>query len=373
MTELTNQYQIGNFIDTYALGHYARVYDAHHLPTEQQVAFKVMRAQHLSDDGQPQWEAEAFINEADLLADLSDVDAVMNFYDCGYIETTESHPSAGGIFSCGVDLDAFRGAFYEHLGKGWRPYLALEYLPRQHNLLYVMKSTSGERRRLPTEEGIDLALQFGQLLYQAHDRNIVFLDHKLEHAYWDGKSLRVIDWNSSKRVGGAGQPADAKKIDDLHNLCVGILYPVFTGAAPQKGDLRPQPGSQSEVESRYEGINQLDFSIEPTLSQSIINLLESGAKKRISTVTGFLGELQRIATRFGWSFAGQSALPALSAARDHSRDALAKLRASHDLAREARELLLEAAILDDINDDMDQELRRLISDIGRFLNNRVIP
>jgi hypothetical protein len=43
------------------------------------------------------------------------------------------------------------------------------------------------------------------------------------------------------------------------------------------------------------------------------------------------------------------------------------------LAREARELLLEAAILDDINEDVEAELRRLLSGIGDFLNNRVIP
>ena len=372
MTELTDIYQINNFIDTYALGHYARVLEAYDLRNEHIVALKIMRSQHLTADGQPRWEAEAFINEMDLLLRLEDLPEVMDVFDCGYIQTTDEYPSNGDIRSFGRDLNAFREAFYPSLGEQWRPYLSLEYLPRHHNLLYQMQQGAASgRRRLPTEEGIDLALQFGQLLYRTHARDIVFLDHKLEHAYWDGEKLRVIDWNSSKHVTGAG--ADQQKINDLHNLCVGILYPIFTGASPQKGSLRPQPGSQQQVESRYEDIQQLDFSIEPTLSRPLTTLLERGAQKKIETVTGFLAELQRIAVRFGWSFPGQNAAPALDKARDFAREGLVKLRESQEAVRVAREFLLEAATLDDINEDMENELRRLLSSIGDFLNSRVIP
>lgn len=374
MTALHEVYQIGNFIDTFALGHYARVYEAKHLPTGEMIALKVMRSEHLTADGQPRWEAEAFINEADLLLALADLPAVVKLYDCGYIESREAHPRGGGIASFGTNLDAFREAFYPNLSQQWRPYLSLELMPREHNLLYLMRhSSEGARRRLPTEEGLDLALQFGQLLYRAHERDIVFLDHKLEHVYWDGWQLRVIDWNSSKRVGGADQTTDQQKLNDLHNLCVGILYPIFTGASPQKGSLRPQPGSQKEVEARYEGVTHLDFGVEPTLSRPLMTLLEKGAQKQIDNVTAFLGEIQRIAVRFGWSFAGQNSTPALAHAREHTRLGLAKLRESQEAARLAREHLLEAATLDDINEDMEHELRRLLGAIGDFLNARVIP
>jgi hypothetical protein len=237
----------------------------------------------------------------------------------------------------------------------------------------MKQSADGLRRRLPTEEGLSLALQFGQLLYRAHERGIVFLDHKLEHVYCDGETLRVIDWNSSKRLNGTGQAADQQRINDLHNLCVGILYPIFTGASPQNGSLRPQPGSQSEVVARYEDIGQLDFGVEPTLSRSLTTLLERGAKKQIDSVTAFLGEVQRIAVRFGWSFAGQNSSEALTTARDHARAGLEKLRDSQEAARIAREHLLEAATLDGINEDMEEELRRLLGKIADYLNTRVIP
>src|SRR5690606_6446294 len=94
-----------------------------------------------------------------------------------------------------------RENLYMAINKGWRPYLALEYLPRHHNLFYQMKpNTPNSRRRLPTEEGIDLAMQFGEFLQAAHDQSIVYLDHKLEHVYWDGTRLRVIDLNSSRLI-----------------------------------------------------------------------------------------------------------------------------------------------------------------------------
>jgi hypothetical protein len=369
LTDLQKVYDIGHYIDTFALGHYARVSDAVDLRTGQNVALKIMRAEHLTNGSPPRWEAEAFINEVDLLLTLGDLPTVMELYDCGYIRAPEGR-TEGEIRSFGIDLNAFREAFYASLAEGWRPYLALEYLPRQNNLLYVMKSGT-QRRRLPTEEGLSLALQFGTLLYRAHERGIVFLDHKLEHAYWDGETLRVIDWNSSKRV--SGSPGDQEKINDLHNLCVGILYPIFTGASPQKGSLRPQPGSQEEVERRYEGIRQLDFGIEPTLSRPLTNLLEKGARKQIENATSFLAELQRIALRFGWSFPGQNSPAMLAEAREQTRAALAKLREGHEAARVARESLLAAAALDDINEDMEEELRRLLGAIGEYLNNRVIP
>jgi len=372
MTALNDIYQVGNFIDTFALGHYARVYEALDLRVNQVVALKIMRAEHLTPDGQPKWESEAFINEADLLLMLADLPEVMQLYDCGYIETSDAYPAAGEVQSFGTNLNAFREAFYPHLGKGWRPYLALEYLPRQNNLLYLMKpAKAGERRRLPSEEGIDLALQFGALLYRAHERGVVYLDHKLEHVYWDGQSLRVIDWNSSKKVSDSS--TEQQKINDLHNLCVGILYPIFTGASPQKGSLRPQPAGQQEVEARYEGINQLDFALEPTLSRALTTLLERGARKQIETATGFLADMQRAALRFGWDFPGQKPTEALTYARQQTRIGLAKLRESQEAARQAREYLLEAATLDDINEDMEAELRRLLGCIGDFLNTRTIP
>jgi serine/threonine protein kinase len=187
---LEERYLIGNYIDTFALGHYARVLDAEDVRGGRMVAFKVMRPEHLSDDSTPQWEAHAFVNEADLLIRLASSPVPVRLYDCGYVSAPGERPERGEILSVGTNIAAFREALYPYLAQHWRPYLALELLPRHQNLFYLMKpNTANGRRRLPSEEGIDLAMQFGQFLKLAHGQRVVYLDHKLEHVYWDGQTL----------------------------------------------------------------------------------------------------------------------------------------------------------------------------------------
>ena len=371
---LGDHYRIKNYIDTYAPGHYARVLEAEDLHAERMVAFKVMRPEHLSDDGTPRWEARAFINEANLLALLDHAPAVVRLYDCGYVSARRERPDGGDILSYGTDISAFREGLYAALAQHWRPYLALELLPRHHNLFYLMKPNSGNgRRRLPTEEGIDLALQFGEFLRTAHQQRIVYLDHKLEHVYWDGTSLRVIDLNSSQLVETGTHTLTQYFTQDVHNMCVGILYPVFTGLSPQKGSLRPQPASRDEVEQRYADVDHLDFAVEPTLSASLQSLLQQGARQDLVSIEAFLSGLSRVAGRHGWELPDTHPSPALREARHQMRNGLAELRRGQEALRQAREILLEAVILDDINEDMEAELRRILAQINDALNHRVIP
>jgi serine/threonine protein kinase len=366
-------YTLGNFIDTYALGHYARVVEATDRRDGRVIALKVMRPEHVVMDDAPRWEAEAFVHEADLLTRLSHSNTPIRYYDCGFIDAVGDYPE-GDIVSLRTDLARFREELFARNAAGWRPYLALEYLPRHQNLFYLMKPTqAGQRRRLPTEEALALAMQFGALLMDSHEENIFYLDHKLEHVYWDGHKLRVIDFNSSKLVKGDTQAHAISQQKDVHNLCVGILYPAFTGLSPVRGELRAQPASQQEVEARYSDVSSLDFSPEPTLSQQIIELLERGARQGFETAAAFLQHVEQVATHFGWEFRFQVTEPALSNAREQIRQGLAKLRSSSDQAREARELLMEAAIMDGINEDMERELRRLMKAINDYLNARVVP
>ncbi len=373
---LNERYIIKNYVDSFALGHYARVLEAVDLSKGQTVALKVMRPEHLDREAAPKWEAQAFPHEADLLMRLADHPTPVRLLDCGYLSASGEYPSSGILLSFGTNAAAFREGLYANIARGWRPYLALEYLPREHNLLYQMQVQRGQqRRRLPTEEGIDLAMQFGTLLQAAHSQGIVYMDHKLEHIYWDGETLRIIDWNSSKLLepGRQTQTLDNSRQKDIHHLCVGVLYPIFTGLSPQRGGLRPQPAGMTEVDARYSDVQHLDFSVEPSLSSAITDLLESGARQDLPTADYFLRRLEQVAVKFGWESYIRGTEPALKEARDYMRDGLAKLRHGEDLVREALNLLIEAASIEDINDDMDAELRRLMKGINEFLNARVIP
>lgn len=372
---LGSVYRLDNFNDTFALGHYARVMDALDKRTGRSVAFKVLRPEHLAptDEGL-RWEIRAFANEADLLMKLADSPYAVNLQDCGFVSATGEVPVGGEIMSYGLDVLGFQNALHDYAHAGWRPYLALDNLPRTENLLYAMRPNStSQRRRLPTEEGLALALQFSELLRTAHRDAIVYLDHKLEHVYWDGARLQVIDFNSSRQLVRNGTETEAAFRVDIHNLCVGVLYPVFTGLSPVQGTLRPQPGNRQEVESRYRDVNMLDFGIEPTLSPQLIALLQAGAAGEHISITHFIAQLQEVASLHGWDFPDHYTNPASRDARTQLKAGLKRLRDGERSLREARDLFRDAAIQDHISDDLEQELRRLVKSVNDALNHRVIP
>src|SRR5690606_2335368 len=246
-------------------------------------------------------ESRAFGNEAAILDARKANPHIGKLRDCGYVSTIAEAPASGDIESFGDDISGFVSQMTTYASAGWRPYLALENLPRAENLFYAMKpAQQGSRRRLPSEEAITLALQFANLLAMAHAQNIVYLDHKLEHVYWDGVTLKVIDFNSSKQLGNGNQAIEFTR--DVHNLCVGILYPIFTGMSPQKTALRPQAGGIDVVEQRYTDIQELDFMMEPSLSHAMQQLLQRGARQDIQTVDEFVAQLREVAALHGRDF-----------------------------------------------------------------------
>jgi len=373
MANLNDLYRIDQFIDTFALGHYARVLDALDRRSGQATAFKVLRPEHLMADGDMRWEYRAFANEAEILMKLGSSPHVMRLQDCGFISSQDEAPTNGQIMSFQQDIRGFSHSLADYAARGWRPYLALENLPRANNLYYLMKpNQSNSRWRLPSEEGLALAWQFANLLQLAHQNGIVYLDHKLEHVYWDGSQLKVIDFNSSRQLqGDTSDVQDRRK--DVHNLCVGVLYPVFTGMSPQKASLRPQPGGMDVVESRYQDINELDFNMEPTLSQALRDLLQRGAEQAVDSVESFIGELRDVAALHGWDFPQLYTSPASRDARTQMRAGLKRLRDGQTSIREARDLFRDALILDGITEDLEDELRRLVKAINDMLNERIIP
>ncbi|MBC7812364.1 MAG: hypothetical protein H7175_14505, partial [Burkholderiales bacterium] len=159
MTNLADLYRIDNFNDTFALGHYARVLDALDRRNGYSVAFKVLRPEHLATDGgEMSWEYRAFANESTLLMKLAGSPNVVNMIDCGFISSEAEAPHDGEIDSFRLDIMGFVRSMPQYAARTWRPYLALENLPRAANLFYLMRSDrAGIRWRLPSEEGLALA------------------------------------------------------------------------------------------------------------------------------------------------------------------------------------------------------------------------
>jgi hypothetical protein len=373
-TTLDELYRIGNFNDSFALGHYARVLDVVERRTGRAVALKVLRPEHMQYDGEPIWEYRAFANEVDLLMKMAGSPHVVRLLDCGYLASHAERPVDGEFVSYQSDMLGFIRDMNVYAERRWRPYLALENLPRSQNLLYLMKpNTAGVRWRLPTEEGLDLALQFATVLKLAHQQRIVYLDHKLEHVYWDGRTLQVIDWNSSRQIEDSTNQTAQMFQTDVHHLAVGVLYPIFTGLAPQMGALKAQPASPAALNQRYADVDRLDFGAEPTLSMPLQELLQKGAARGFQSIDEFMGDLEAVARRFGWSFSHRPAEDELVKVRAQTRSGLEKLRTGQDAIRQARDLLRDAAITEGINADSEAELRRLLASINDMLAHRVIP
>jgi hypothetical protein len=128
-----------------------------------------------------------------------------------------------------------------------------------------------------------------------------------------------------------------------------------------------------EVEARYKDVTHLDFGVEPSLSVALQEFLERGAKMQIERVEDYLAQVYEVASLHGWDFAEAYTSPASREARDHMRAGIRKLREGQDHIREARDLFRDAAILDNITEDLEDELRRLVKSVNDMLNKRVIP
>jgi serine/threonine protein kinase len=224
-----------------------------------QFAVKVMRP------GRGEYALPLFREEVQILSILRDAPGVVRMAECGFllldegmeIPSDERRASATGLSG---ELERF--GFEEvqnylavldtRVGQGWLPYLILEKLNNDHNLMIFCDAGYTRGRFLPLHEGLLLAIQILDILQVAHDRNISYLDHKILHYYWDvpNNSVCLLDWNVSKRYPHG--MTDAEKKFDLVQFAARALHHIMTG--------RPAPGSLPLGPNRPEEIEQASHS-----------------------------------------------------------------------------------------------------------------
>jgi hypothetical protein len=129
----------------------------------------------------------------------------------------------------------------------------------------------------------------------------------------------------------------------------------------------------SDVEERYQNITELDFGVEPTLSDDIKRLLQAGAAMELPSIDAFLERLHVAGATLGWDLPNHYTSPSSRDARTQLRAGLTRLRSGQDSLREARDLFREAAIQEGITSDLESELRRLVKSVNDMLTHRVIP
>jgi hypothetical protein len=376
VASFSDLYSIDRYIDTRALGFSARVAQATHWASGQDVAFKVMRREHQSDERV--W--QQFITEVDLLNRFNQTSVMAQLVDCGYVaDLSHECPAEGEIISCGQELPAFQKEFEGRIAQHWRPYIALELLPADHCLLNLVHGVDGDGRRplrLTTEEGLSLAIQFTEFLCQAHAADIIYWDHKPEHVYWMDGQLRIIDLNVSRLLGPEVNPAAraVAKGKDLQHMLSGVLYTAFTGRdfrfQDQAQAPQPTPSAPKMVEVRFNGTNSLDFRVEDTLLPAIGQELNHfmAAKPSSINAEGLLDCLRKIAAEIGWE-TGYPASESASLARAEIQKGLAALRRAQADINAARQHFLQARAIN----AADRESERLYQEASAFYRQRVLP
>jgi serine/threonine protein kinase len=201
-----------------------------------------------------------FREEAQILTLLRDVPGITPLIECGFIRlenvkdfpSDESHAQVehlrGGVVRFGVEeTQNFLASTERYLAQDWLPYLALVRRQQEHNLLKYCDAGYTHGWFLPLREGLLLAIQICDILQNAHDRNIVYRDHKILHYYWEPHSHGVvmIDWNIAKR-----QPqglSDAERLFDVVQFGARALHHILTGR-PAAGALPMGPNRPEEIE-----------------------------------------------------------------------------------------------------------------------------
>jgi serine/threonine protein kinase len=235
--------------------------------------------------------------------------------------------------------------------------------------------------RMTTDEGLDLAYQFTQFLINAHSKDIIYMDHKPEHVYWDGENIKIIDLNVSKQLSDS-LDAETKKFEktkDMQNFMMGVLYTVFTGYDFRYNvnalNKRPfaDPSHPNAVKKRYENVRSqgiLDFAMEETLLPELVELINSVMlnEKYISAEKFLLG-LKKCASIIGWNKGEEVVSSEAAQARKLRLSGIKSLYEAQERLNDAKKLFLEA----NKHNPEDDEARRLYLKCCEFFKHRVLP
>jgi hypothetical protein len=265
--------------------------------TLSQAAIKIMRPDKRD------YALPLFLEEVQILALMADVPGVTPMLEVGYLrldgeqtlpgETTAltARGLTGALRRHGIgDVPRFLRLLPELTAAGWLPYLATEKRSRDENLLLLCDPGVTHGRFLPVAESLRLAIQMCDLLAAAHERNIVYRDHKILHYYWVEayNGVFVIDWNVAK-LHPAGLPKSEKEFD-LVQLGARALHPLFTGrAAP--GALPLGPTRPDEIEAASHTYRPQWTYDDQRLPGGVKDLLEAVLAGRYAAVADLRADL----------------------------------------------------------------------------------
>lgn len=293
--------QLGDPLDTWvpeARGSSARVFTGilrYSGSRSKQAAIKIMRPDKVD------YALPLFWEEVQVLSVLNGLTGISGWMECGFLRLEEHHllPSestAGTASALSGELIRFgtheSSIFLDELADRcedrWLPYIALEVRKHSECLLQQCDEGYTKGQYLSVDSGVQMAVQICAVLESAHDRNIVYRDHKILHYYWEPvhKKISVIDWNVAK-LHPDGLSETEKQLD-LVQLGARALHHILTGR-PAPGALPVGPTRPDEVEAApqsystawtYDDKQRLSSDLRDILSELLRGGYNSAAKLR---------------------------------------------------------------------------------------------
>ncbi len=297
-----------------AVGSSARVFNLEYKPLSgdyaNSPAIKVMRPD------KTQYALPLFNSEIKILAKMHDVIGVTPMLGLGYMKVDEGHwPDEIAPLSTSLETEASADAltgsfelfsvdesedFLEQLeSRTEEGLLAAIVLPRRwEDNLYLRCDagyTRGEfHRSYPIIEALQAAEQICGIMQNAHDRNIVYLDHKALHYYWNEprQQVYVLDWNIGRLINN-GNSEEVYTFDVLQ-FSARALHHLLTG--------RQAPGSVKVGPNRPEDIQNAPHEYEPVwtyddqkrLNQDELDFLGAAIQGKYKTFSGLAQDLQSL-------------------------------------------------------------------------------
>jgi len=270
-------------------------------------AIKVMRPDKIA------YAQPLFINEVRILNKLRDIPGVSPLLGMGYLKVHEeswpdeippmttsqvnqaSAKSLAGeaVLYLADEVDPFLNEMEARLGDHWLAYLIL---PRrwEDNLYLRCDSgyTRGEfHRSFSVAEALRAGAQICKILQAAHEENIVYLDHKALHYYWNQprEQVMVLDWNIGREVTN-GDSQEIFAFDILQFSARALHHLMTERQAP--GSVQVGPNKPEEIQNsphQYEPIWTYDD--QKRLTQKEMDVLGSAIQGGYQTAADLADDL----------------------------------------------------------------------------------
>lgn len=232
-----------------------------------QAAIKLMRMDKV------EYALPLFREEVVVLNAMLGVPGITPLLECGFINLedgavlpterdAQANPNLEGtLLRIGPGMGAeFVQQVEERAGDGWIPYLAIQMRDSRDNLLNLCDSGMNGGQYRPVEELLLMSIQICEILAEAHQRNVVYRDHKILHYYWleKARGIYMIDWNVA-RLHPEGLSNYEKQMDmvqfgarALHHILTGRTAPGALPLGPTRPDEIEQAAKSYEAQWTYD-------------------------------------------------------------------------------------------------------------------------